>query len=361
MKIRKNTFVTLVQRVTAPEGNVLDDGGGPVRYLHGGYCGIFAKVEDALAGKGVGDTVQTTLEPAAFGEHDPELVVRASLDSFEAPPAVGDTVERDFAGTALQYRVVAVDGEKALLDGNHPWAGMTLVFSATVTGICPATEAEVAAEVKALADAARQIQRTARTRAQADEAAKADLEAAVLARAEAAGLVESTYIPQLGRRIRFVFRSQTHKLCWLALSFLLPVLGTLLGVHGLEDAAVAVGLVWILWTFLAPSLIGRAIDRWGYQFLFFDFSPNLAPSPLEHRIVIGGQVLSVLVVVAYTLVALFHLEHFSDLLLLVGYDVFVLCVAAIPLTILLPFLIMLATAFRVRPVIDKVVTAAKPT
>jgi hypothetical protein len=35
--------------------------------------------------------------------------------------------------------------------------------------------------------------------------------------------------------------------------------------------------------------------------------------------------------------------------------------AAVPWTILLPFLVVLATTFRVRPTIDKKVTAAKPT
>ncbi|OAN49302.1 hypothetical protein A6A04_04090 [Paramagnetospirillum marisnigri] len=360
MNIRKNTFVTLAQRVTDPGGQILDDGGEPLRYLHGGYGGIFAKLEDALAGKGVGDTVRATLAPAdAHGEHDPDLVIGVPLASFQAPPVIGDIVERDFAGATLLYRVVAVDDDTAKLDGNHPWAGMTLVFSATVTEVRPATDAEVAAGVAAQEQAAHHLLKTKNARARADKAAKAEREAAALAKAEAEDLVESTYVPQLGMRIRFVFRSQTHKLCWLAPLFLLPIPGVFLGIRGHEDAAVAVALVCILWCFLSPTLIGWAIDRWGYRFLFFDFSPNLTPSPLESRIVTGGQVLSVLVVLVYTVVALFHIEHFSDLLALVGLDLFVLFVASIPLMILLPFLVMVVTAFRVRPVIDKTVSAAK--
>jgi hypothetical protein len=60
--------------------------------------------------------------------------------------------------------------------------------------------------------------------AQVRAAAADKAEAAALAEAEAAGLVEIVYVAQLGTHFRLVFRSQTHKLCWIAPMFLLPFL-----------------------------------------------------------------------------------------------------------------------------------------
>lgn len=354
MHVVKDTVVTLRQRVTDPAGAVIDDGARPVQYLHGGYDAIFAKVEAALDGKGVGDAIRVTLEPEdAYGLADPARVVAAPLEAFANPPAVGDEVERDFGGVALRYRVVSLDGGTAVLDANPPLAGMTLVFSATVADVRPASPEEVAAEVASLGRAVAGERMAGRAFARARAEAEAESEAAALAEAEAAGLVETAYVPQLGTRIRFVFRSQTHKLCWLAPLFLLPAVAAWLGYRGWEATCGVVVALWLVWTFFAPMLIRMAIDRWGERFLFFDFSPNLVPSPLERGIVNGGQIASVLTVLAFTVLGLFRMDHLSELWSLLGVDVAILFALGVLLMILLPFLVMVLTAFRVRPVIDK--------
>ena len=48
MEITKNTVVTLDYTVKDPEGSLIDDGHHPLVYLHGGYDGIFAVIEEAL-------------------------------------------------------------------------------------------------------------------------------------------------------------------------------------------------------------------------------------------------------------------------------------------------------------------------
>ena len=52
MNIVKNTVVTLSYRLSTLEGDLLEEAGGnaPAIYLHGGYDGIFPKVEAALEG-----------------------------------------------------------------------------------------------------------------------------------------------------------------------------------------------------------------------------------------------------------------------------------------------------------------------
>ena len=75
LQVARNTVITLDYHVTDPDGEVVDEGRDPLVYLHGGYEDIFPKIEEALQGKAVGESVQVKLQPdEAFGEYDPELV-----------------------------------------------------------------------------------------------------------------------------------------------------------------------------------------------------------------------------------------------------------------------------------------------
>lgn len=69
MNITKDTAVTINYKITDKLGKLLDK--GDVAYLHGGYDNIFAKVEAALDGKAVGDTLTVDLAVEdAFGARD---------------------------------------------------------------------------------------------------------------------------------------------------------------------------------------------------------------------------------------------------------------------------------------------------
>jgi FKBP-type peptidyl-prolyl cis-trans isomerase SlyD len=149
MEIVRNTVVTLAYQVTDPEGNSVDEGQEPIVYLHGGHDDIFPRIEEALQGKCAGDSVQVKLQPdEAFGEYDADLVQiepRADFPKelqvgmqFEGSPEGGE--EEDF----VIYRVTDIAGDKVVLDGNHPLAGMALVFSCTVSTVRAATAEEIA-------------------------------------------------------------------------------------------------------------------------------------------------------------------------------------------------------------------------
>jgi len=148
--ITRNSVVKLGYSVGDTDGNRLDDDQGPLEYLHGGYGGIFLPVEAALEGKTVGDAVTVKLQPSeAFGEYDPELVDMVSVDVLPEPLTIGMQLEgnaSDGSGDAPAYATVTdiADG-KAVLDANHPLAGMALVFNCTVLEIREATEEEIAA------------------------------------------------------------------------------------------------------------------------------------------------------------------------------------------------------------------------
>lgn len=142
-------MVTLAYTLVDVDGNMIDDGTEPLSYLHGGYNSIFMPVEAALHGKAVGDSVAVKLQPAdAFGEYDPELVHIVAVDELPQPLAVGMQIEGTPADSADEERIFVTvtdiaDG-KAVLDGNHPLAGIALVFAGTVQDVRPATAEEIA-------------------------------------------------------------------------------------------------------------------------------------------------------------------------------------------------------------------------
>ncbi|MDO8605903.1 MAG: peptidylprolyl isomerase [Phaeospirillum sp.] len=150
VSIARDTVVTLDYKVTDSDGQLIDAGTEPMSYLHGGYEGLFAKIEEDLEGKAVGYAVTIRLEPAeAFGEYDADLVQIEALDAFPEGLEVGAVLEGmpeggDEAEMRLFHVTDIADG-KVVLDGNHPLAGVVLDFSCTVAAVRPASPAEVSA------------------------------------------------------------------------------------------------------------------------------------------------------------------------------------------------------------------------
>lgn len=147
MQIAKDTVVTLDYAVTDPDGNLVDDGKQPLVYLHGGYHGIFQRLEEALAGKDVGEKLDVKLQPDdAFGEYDESLVRIESLSLFPEGIEVGMQFERssDDGEDELVYTITDIAEDKVVVDGNHPLAGMALIFSCTVAEVRAATAEELA-------------------------------------------------------------------------------------------------------------------------------------------------------------------------------------------------------------------------
>jgi len=147
--IAHNSIVTLDYSLTDPDGNVLDAGEKPIVYLHGGFDGTFLPIEEALQGRSVGDTVTVKLQPAdAFGEYDVELVQIEPVESLPQPLTIGMQIEGSTGDEpddhSLFFTVTDIADGKAVLDGNHPLAGMALVFTGTVLALRPAREEEIA-------------------------------------------------------------------------------------------------------------------------------------------------------------------------------------------------------------------------
>jgi FKBP-type peptidyl-prolyl cis-trans isomerase SlyD len=144
MRVTRNFAVTLDYRVTDTNNNVVDEGENPLTYLHGGYNSIFPKIEKALEGKGIGDSVTVKLAPKdSFGDYDPDLVLAAPRSAFPSDIKLGDMVEGDDPDDPGPYRVTEIDEEEVELDGNHPLAGIDIVFTCTVAALRPARIEEI--------------------------------------------------------------------------------------------------------------------------------------------------------------------------------------------------------------------------
>jgi FKBP-type peptidyl-prolyl cis-trans isomerase SlyD len=148
MPISKDTVVTLAYEVTNSDGESLDRPGAIMTYLHGGYGGIFPRVESGLAGKEVGDDFAVSLEPEdAFGEYDENLIRVEPKSVFPANVEVGMQFEGlppgDDDDRWVVYTVTDIADDQVVIDGNHPLAGERLIFKCKVQEIRMATADEI--------------------------------------------------------------------------------------------------------------------------------------------------------------------------------------------------------------------------
>jgi len=148
VQIAKDTVVTLTYRLTSLDGELLEEAAqdSPVAYLHGGYDGIFPKVEAALEGQGIGLELDLTLDPEdGFGEYDAELVRVEPAHLFPENVEVGMQLEgsSEDGHQHLLYTVTDIADGKVVVDGNHPLAGESLRLQCQVVDVRAALPEEI--------------------------------------------------------------------------------------------------------------------------------------------------------------------------------------------------------------------------
>jgi FKBP-type peptidyl-prolyl cis-trans isomerase SlyD len=147
MKIDQSALVSLDVAMYDAQGNLLERSDEPLVYLHG-HHDVLPRIEEALAGKEAGAQVALQLEPEdAFGDYDPALVLLMPLENLGDGVEVGMQVEGD-GGQGVPGRIFTITDiaeGMAVLDGNHPLAGLALRFDITVIDVRGASEEELAA------------------------------------------------------------------------------------------------------------------------------------------------------------------------------------------------------------------------
>ena len=149
MNILVNTVVTLTFELYDADGLLLEATDEPITYLHGGHSGMLPKLEEALSLKNAGDSVSVDIEPVdGFGDYDPELIKLEPADRLPPDAEVGMQFEAyvnpgDEQGSGTVFTVTDIADGKAVLDGNHPWAGKRLRFDCQILEVRPASAEEV--------------------------------------------------------------------------------------------------------------------------------------------------------------------------------------------------------------------------
>ncbi len=146
--VAKDVVVSLAYKLTV-DGEVLDEAGkdDAIQFLHG-HGNIIPGLENELTGLKLGDSKQVSVKPEeGYGLTDNEEIEEISLEDFPEGivPEVGMELEvKDEDGNDLYGRVLAITDDSVTMDFNHPLAGKTLEFEATVVGLRNATAEELA-------------------------------------------------------------------------------------------------------------------------------------------------------------------------------------------------------------------------
>ena len=147
MPITKNSVVAFAYTLTDDGGEVIDsaDTQNPLAYLHG-HSQLIPGMENALAGREVGDSFSIVLPPEeAYGVYDENLAGAVPRSAFEGADEVevGMQFQMEFPGGLRVVTVRDVNDQHVTVDGNHPLAGETLHFDIEVVSIRPATKDEI--------------------------------------------------------------------------------------------------------------------------------------------------------------------------------------------------------------------------
>ncbi|MTI12012.1 FKBP-type peptidyl-prolyl cis-trans isomerase [Sansalvadorimonas verongulae] len=128
------------------EGELVDSSEGqePLAYIHG-IGNIVEGLENALAGKTVGEKLSVTVEPAeGYGEFDESLVQPVPREQFgEHEVTVGQQFHADTAVGPRIVTVMAIEGNDVIINANHELAGMELHFAVEVVDVRDATADEL--------------------------------------------------------------------------------------------------------------------------------------------------------------------------------------------------------------------------
>lgn len=131
--VEDGRVVRLSYELTEQGSDKVLDTAPEVRYLHG-MGQIVAGLEQAVTGHVAGDSFDVTLSPEqGFGERDEDNVLEVATERLPEGIKAGDSVQLQTPdGRVIPLTVLSIEGDKGVLDTNHPLAGKTIVFKVKV-------------------------------------------------------------------------------------------------------------------------------------------------------------------------------------------------------------------------------------
>ena len=151
MEISSPCVVALTWKLKDSLGDTLDELDEPVDFLIGSGD-LLPAIDQALQGHAPGAQLLLNLEPEdAFGDYDERLVFLAPRSTMPESVEEGMLIEAhslpaevvEGAAPDALLTVTELYPEHAVLDGNHPLAGISLRLDLKVVAVRAATEEEI--------------------------------------------------------------------------------------------------------------------------------------------------------------------------------------------------------------------------
>jgi len=140
LRIENGRFVRIAYRILDNSGHVLEERTpeNPYEYQQG-QGQIVPSVEHALDGKTAGYRTEVSITPReGYGDYDPALVGELKRSNFPNSESLEVGMKFNTVGPhghTVTLRVTSVGDDLVSVDGNHPLAGLDLVFELQVLGV----------------------------------------------------------------------------------------------------------------------------------------------------------------------------------------------------------------------------------
>lgn len=144
--IENGKVITFSYTLKDTDGEMIEKSreGDDMEYL-AGRQNMIPGLEKAMLGMAVGEMKNIRVNAVdAYGPYDDNLVLRVPLANFPEDTTIepGMEFQTETDDGIMVIRVMEVEGEDAIVDGNHPMAGLDLVFDVIIKGIREATPQE---------------------------------------------------------------------------------------------------------------------------------------------------------------------------------------------------------------------------
>ncbi len=137
MTIKTGDKVRIHYRGTLQDGSEFDNSEGrePLEFTAGGPE-LIAGMSHAVIGMSVGEKKTVDIPPElGYGERRDDMLINVETAQLPEGVDVGAVLGLETPEGTLQATLVEIDGDAAVLDGNHFLAGKTLIFDIEVVGV----------------------------------------------------------------------------------------------------------------------------------------------------------------------------------------------------------------------------------
>jgi len=149
MKVEKDKVVFIHIETTDQDGVIIEstrEKGETLSYIHG-HGNLMSGIEDCIDGKEEGFRSKVDIKSDdSFGEYHDDLNITVDVDTFsdDVEIHIGSQVKFTGPDGDVDMYIRSINEDKTItLDGNHPLAGLDLIFDVEVVSVTDAHADEI--------------------------------------------------------------------------------------------------------------------------------------------------------------------------------------------------------------------------